>query len=129
MFFRKPQEFTAPFAGIPDEQALEELFQLPGPTLLYLHDPWCPVSARAYRVLAALDGPIPSIDVSTQHDLTQAIEDRTGIRHESPQAILLVDGAPVWHASHGRISSDAIAEARQALDSGPEENAQPGDAL
>jgi bacillithiol system protein YtxJ len=33
---------------------------------------------------------------------------RLGVRHETPQAILLRDGRPVWNASHFRITADAL---------------------
>jgi bacillithiol system protein YtxJ len=33
------------------------------------------------------------------------------VRHESPQAILLRDGKPVWKASHFRITAGALAQA------------------
>jgi bacillithiol system protein YtxJ len=35
---------------------------------------------------------------------------RLGIRHETPQAILLRDGRPVWSASHFRITADALSK-------------------
>ena len=117
MFFaRKPKEFDAPFMGVADEAALGDLFAQSGPTLLYLHDPWCPISGRAFQEMQALPGPIQTVDVSTQSDLSREIEERTGIRHESPQAILLVDGAPVWNASHHRISSGAVLAALQSAE-------------
>jgi bacillithiol system protein YtxJ len=31
-----------------------------------------------------------------------------GVRHETPQAILLRDGVPVWSASHFRITAEAL---------------------
>ena len=34
---------------------------------------------------------------------------RFGIRHETPQAILLRDGRPVWNASHFRITAAELA--------------------
>jgi hypothetical protein len=40
---------------------------------------------------------------------------RLGVRHETPQAILLRDGKPVWKASHFRITADALAQAPDAF--------------
>ncbi|MGI9254015.1 MAG: monothiol bacilliredoxin BrxC family protein [Thermomicrobiales bacterium] len=122
MFHRKPARFEEPFTGIIDGDALEALLSAPGQTLLYLHDPWCPINTRAMSELDALPGPIHTVDVSTQRDLSHAIAQRTGIQHQSPQAILLVDGQPVWHASHHRISRSGVLEAiaLQDQDSGSE---------
>jgi len=79
--------------------------------LLFLHDPWCPISAMATRQVAQVDADIVKIDVSRQHDLSREIERRTGIRHESPQLILIRDGSAVWDASHSSIDRESIERA------------------
>ena len=43
--------------------------------------------------------------------LSDSAAERFGIRHETPQAILLKDGRPVWNASHFRITADALTRA------------------
>ena len=111
---RAPMKFSPPFAGIDGPEALAAVFAAPGLSLLYLHDPWCPINSRARSELSALQGPIHSVDVSVQHDLKHEVARRTGIRHESPQAILLRDGEPVWNASHHRITHNAAYEALAA---------------
>jgi bacillithiol system protein YtxJ len=35
----------------------------------------------------------------------------TGVRHQSPQAILLRDGRAVWNGSHGGITAEALERA------------------
>ncbi len=79
--------------------------------LLFLHDPWCPISAMATRQVAQIDADIVKVDVSRQHDLSREIERRTGIRHESPQLILIRDGSAVWDASHSSIDRKSIERA------------------
>lgn len=81
------------------------------PLLVLLHDPGCRSSARAYRELSQLAGPIPLIDVSRAHLLSRMIEQRTGVQHESPQVILLHHGRAVWSASHGAITAAAVQQA------------------
>ncbi len=76
--------------------------------VLFLHDPWCPVSALATRQMAQLDRSIMAVDVSRQRDLSREIERRTGIRHESPRAIVINGGVAVWDASHASIDSRSI---------------------
>ncbi len=78
---------------------------------LFLHDPWCPISAMATRQVAQVDADIAKIDVSRQHDLSREVERRTGIRHESPQLILIRDGSAVWDASHSSIDRESIERA------------------
>src|SRR5688572_19331145 len=51
------------------------------------------------------------ITVQTHRRLSDNAAARFGIRHETPQAILLRDGRPVWNASHFRITADALARA------------------
>ena len=100
------------FKTIADAAALAALEKRPGLTLLYLHDPWCSISSRAFHQLDALGGAVALVDVDANPELGRIVEEMTGIRHESPQAILLRDGEPVWSASHFAITTDA---ARRAL--------------
>lgn len=79
--------------------------------LLFLYDPWCPVSAMATRQVAQVGADIGRIDVSRQHDLSREIERRSGVRHESPQLILIDDGVAVWDASHSGIDRNSIERA------------------
>ncbi|HET7095582.1 MAG TPA: monothiol bacilliredoxin BrxC family protein [Thermomicrobiales bacterium] len=102
---------TTDFRDIADADAALALRNRPDVALLYLHDPWCPISSRAIRQLEALGGPIEMVDVEAHPDLASTIETMTGIRHESPQAIVLRDGKPVWSASHFAITTDAVRRA------------------
>lgn len=81
------------------------------PTALFLHDPWCPISARAFRQMEQLGGELPAIDVSRQRQLNAVVERRTGVRHQSPQVIVLRDAVATWDASHGRVTAAAVREA------------------
>ena len=88
------------------------------PAAIFLHDPWCPISARAFREMEKLGGEIPAIDVSRQRQLSSEVERRTGVRHKSPQVIVLREGVAVWHASHGRVTAAAVRSALVNLDPG-----------
>jgi bacillithiol system protein YtxJ len=48
------------------------------------------------------------VDVRAERPLSQQIAARTGVRHESPQVIILRHGAAVWSASHDEITAGAI---------------------
>jgi bacillithiol system protein YtxJ len=43
--------------------------------------------------------------------LSDTVAERLGVRHESPQALLIKDGRAVWHASHWSITSEALVSA------------------
>ena len=98
-------------ANVDELDALFERSRIDGETIvLFNHDPWCPISARAYTEMrsAELDANVALIDVSRLKVVTRALTERTGVRHESPQVIVLRDGAPAWDASHFGITRDAV---------------------
>lgn len=77
--------------------------------LLFKHSPTCPISAAAFREYelwagAHPDSPTGWIEVVAERPLARAVAERAGIRHESPQAILLERGRARWNASHGAIT-------------------------
>lgn len=86
-----------------------------GPIVLFLHDYTCPISRAAYSEMQRLSpeiiGETRLVDVGREHALKQQIEAETGVRHESPQAIILRDGKPVWDASHFAITAKSVTAA------------------
>lgn len=89
------------------------------PVFIYKHSTVCPVSARAadhYHDFAAEEPSSPSplytqVMVIEHRDLSNAIESRLDLRHESPQLLLLREGKVAWHASHFTITGEAIKNA------------------
>ena len=100
-------EPTTDFVPVADLADLETAAAA-GPAVVYLHDPWCPVSARAKRELSRVGGEMLLVDVSAHPNLSREVEAWTGVRHESPQVIVLADGRPVWDGSHYAITRDAV---------------------
>ena len=97
---------------IAGEEDLEHALTAPR-FLLFKHSLICPTSAEAfneYRHYLAAGGAVPTawLDVRGQRPLSQAVEARTGVPHESPQALLLEAGKVVWHASHGAITRKSL---------------------
>ena len=84
------------------------------PVLLFKHSRTCGISAEALDELRShLErGPIAAaykvITVQSHRRISDEVADRLGVRHETPQAILLRDGRPVWKASHFRITADEL---------------------
>ncbi len=96
--------------------------------LLYKHSPACFASASALREIEALvdsrpELPVYQVDVIENRSLSQEAERRLGIRHESPQVILLRTGNPVWHTSHYHIKVSAITRKLDVLRSAQEDAA------
>lgn len=91
------------------------------PLLLFKHSYTCGVSAEALDELRAHieDGPAVGpkqvryamVTVQTHREVSNRIAERLGVRHETPQAILIRDGRAVWTASHFRVNATEIEKA------------------
>ena len=101
------------FTPVTDTEALDALFASSAehPVILFKHDPYCPISARAHREMERVAGDVAIIDVAHDDVIKRAVTERTGIRHESPQVIVLRDGKAAWSASQFRIKADDVAKA------------------
>jgi bacillithiol system protein YtxJ len=104
---------SAEFSPITDAEGLEALVgaAVDRPAVLFLDDPICAASWRAQEQVSILPIPIAYVDVSEHPEMAQIIEQRTGVRHESPQVILVRGGRGIWSASHSRITANAVAQA------------------
>ena len=102
------------FVPVPDADGLDDWLPRPGLAGLFLHDPGCGGSLRAYREVEVVGGEVALLDVRSVPAFADEVERRTGVRHESPQAILLNDGRAVWSASHRAVTAAAITEAKAA---------------
>ena len=103
---------NARFNEIHDAHELEALFEksFEAPVLLFKHSLTCPISASAYQTISQADADINLIVVQRARHLSTALAEKTGIRHESPQAIVLKDGKPVFHSSHYDIEAEEVTE-------------------
>jgi thioredoxin 1 len=88
------------------------------PVILFKHSRTCGISCDALdELLAHLDQQVDAeaaykvITVQSHRHVSDDAERRLGVRHETPQAILLKDAKPVWKASHFRITADALSRA------------------
>jgi bacillithiol system protein YtxJ len=100
----------ANFTQVDSTEKLEELFQKSheAPVLVFKHSTTCPISAAAYRQIEGVEADVNIIVVQTARGVSNELASRTGIRHESPQAIVLKDGKPVYHASHYNVQAEEI---------------------
>ncbi len=85
------------------------------PIVLFKHSTACGTSAWARREVLDLTDPDdpPVYEVVVQHArvLSNEIASHFAIKHESPQAIVLYRGRPIFQASHHRVKAEAIREA------------------
>src|SRR5688572_19706180 len=103
---------SANFINVESLERLESLFaeSHERPVILFKHSTRCGISAGVYREVRQVRAEVYIVTVQTHRDISNAITARTGIRHESPQAIVLKDGRPVYHASHYDIEAGHIEE-------------------
>ena len=84
------------------------------PVLLFKHSRYCGVSCEALDELhahieaAAGNTAYKIITVQTHRPVSDAAAQRLGVRHETPQALLLRDGKVIWNASHFRITATEL---------------------
>lgn len=80
------------------------------PVFLFKHSTSCGISSGVFREVSVVDADINLVIVQTDRHVSIEIERRIGIRHESPQAIVIKDGEAIYHASHYDITLEDIAE-------------------
>lgn len=81
------------------------------PVILFKHSETCGASWRARESLsyAQVREPVHEIVVQHQRGLADAVAARLGVRHESPQVLVIAAGAAVWHSSHAGVTGDRVA--------------------
>lgn len=101
------------FNEIKETESLAQLMERSKqqPVILFKHSTACPISARAYREMQNVKQEVDIVIVQHARELSRAVETATGVRHETPQAILLRHEKPVWTSSHYDISAEAVEEA------------------
>jgi bacillithiol system protein YtxJ len=98
------------------------------PVLIYKHSLTCGTSGMALEEIRdLLAGPplrarVGLVLVQSARVVSTLIASRFGVRHESPQELLVRDGQVIWHASHFRVTAEAITRALQQH--GPDGTAQ-----
>ncbi|MFC5652155.1 bacillithiol system redox-active protein YtxJ [Paenibacillus solisilvae] len=85
------------------------------PLFLFKHSTNCPTSSGAYEELTnwiedarGLFVNIMIVYVIENRSVSNAISEQLGIKHESPQVILLSNGRVLWHESHWSITYSTL---------------------
>ncbi len=100
----------ARFNEIKNTEELNALFEKSNEQaiVLFKHSTTCPISAGVYQEISNADADINLIVVQKARDVSTAVAEKTGIRHESPQAFVVKNGEVVYHASHYDVTADDI---------------------
>ena len=101
------------FLRIDDRAALDNLItdSKQKPVIVFKHSNACSISARAYREMEKYEGQVNILEVQSARDVSRELANLTGVRHETPQVIILRDGKAVWNASHFDVQAGAVAKA------------------
>lgn len=97
-----------------NESQLEEIVKksFEKPQLIYKHSISCPISSMSkYRLeksTAPEDIDFYYLDLINYRAVSNKIANDFGVRHESPQVLLIKDGKTVYHESHNKINMDSI---------------------
>src|SRR5215208_6121401 len=96
------------FFSIDDQATLESLIADSNqkPIVVFKHSNSCSISARAYREMEKLNGQVNILEVQSAREVSRELANLTGVRHETPQVIVLRDGKAVWNASHFDVKAD-----------------------
>lgn len=91
------------------------------PVVLFKHSETCGMSFQAHEEVAAAladpawDTDVHLVSVQRSRPVSNEIADRLGVRHASPQLLLLRDGVVRWQASHLSITAAALTQALARL--------------
>lgn len=85
--------------------------------LLLKHSLSCGISRSVLESFDAVRREYPDaavyalLEIQNARSVSAEIAERIGVRHESPQAILLRDGKAAWSASHWDVGEKSLAKA------------------
>lgn len=113
---RKYRTMGNKFFRIDDHTALENLLtdSKQKPVIVFKHSTACPISARAYREMEKINDQVNILVVQSAREISSELSNLTGVRHETPQVIVLRDGKAVWNASHFDVTAGDVTKALQS---------------
>lgn len=97
------------------------------PVILFKHSNTCPVSEKAHKRVKKLEKQRGFADnmyitvVQRARDISDMIEEELGVKHESPQVIIIYNREAQYDADHEDVSAEEIA--KQLVKIKTEENA------
>jgi bacillithiol system protein YtxJ len=118
------QQSSAPSTGFVDLSDVDSLDRFltqsnGSPAIIFKHSNTCGISARAHAEMSRIHHPVGLVTVQQARGVSNEIEARTGIAHETPQVFIMRDREVLWSASHGQIKAEAVEAALLAHQSVP----------
>jgi bacillithiol system protein YtxJ len=101
------------FVEIDDVASLDRFISEAGerPAIIFKHSNTCGISARVYNEMSQVRQPIGMVVVQQARDVSDEIERRFRIQHETPQALIVQGDKVIWSASHYAVKAQAIEQA------------------
>lgn len=90
------------------EQINQESFNQP--QILYKHSTTCGLCDIMWEEVKQSDFTINFLDLHKFRPISNEIEAKYNVLHESSQVLVIKNGECIYHASHRKIKNDSIAE-------------------
>lgn len=83
--------------------------------LIFKHSTTCGISRMVLNMFTGSyeldeENDIYFLDLHAHRDVSNAVESKFMVRHQSPQLLIIKDGAVVFHTSHGAIADVDLAQ-------------------
>ncbi|MDM7923809.1 MAG: bacillithiol system redox-active protein YtxJ [Pyrinomonadaceae bacterium] len=100
----------ANFLKVDTLEELDELFERSHeqPVVVFKHSNSCGISSHLFEEIGSVDADVNVVVVQEARHVSDAIAERTGFRHHSPQAFVIRQGKAVYQASHYAIDPQKI---------------------
>lgn len=88
------------------------------PVYIFKQSTTCPISTAAFKEFHTFAESDPEgvglyfVKVRETREVSNEIADKTGVRHESPQAFLIKNKEAVWNRSHSQITAGSLKNAQ-----------------
>ena len=105
------------FLNLEREEQLEEISEAKKPQVILKHNTTCPISKGVLDRLQEEKGTIQGVgniyllDLLSNRELSNAIAERFGVAHQSPQVLLVKNGRCAYNEWGFDITSEAIRNA------------------
>lgn len=94
--------------AVDDLDAVAEASQN-GPVVLFKHSLTCPISARAQEQFVGVTGaPRYALAVQYAGDVSEAVAERFGSEHASPQLLVIDKGEVTLELTHEQVKAEAV---------------------
>ena len=104
---------TDGFIELGDVESLNQLLvqSHSTPIVIFKHSNACGISSGAYAHMSQVEWIVGIVTIQEARDVSDEIERRLGVTHESPQVLIVHNGSVVWSASHGQVRAEVVAAA------------------